>query len=76
MFSPVQFRAVGRHLKAHDVVSAARADVPDVMGWCNAAQVNSRLGDLTPDQHHFAKLPAQARRGVAVKAIIAAVTVT
>ena len=48
------------HLKAYDDVSAARAGIADHMGWYNAAQAHSRLGDLTPDEHYFANLPAQS----------------
>ena len=48
------------YLKAYDGVSAARADIADYMGWYNAARAHSRLGDLTPDEHYFAKLPTQA----------------
>jgi putative transposase len=48
------------YLKAYDGVSAARADIADYMGWYNAARAHSRLGDLTPDEHYFAHLPALA----------------
>jgi putative transposase len=48
------------YLKAYDGVSAARADIADYMGWYNAARAHSRLRDLTPDEHYFANLPAQA----------------
>jgi len=48
------------YLKAYDSVSAARADIADYMGWYNAARAHSRLGDLTPDEHYFAHLPALA----------------
>jgi len=48
------------YLKAYDSVSAARADIADYMGWYNAARAHSRLGDLTPDEHYFAHLPAVA----------------
>lgn|GEM_PF-3521293 len=48
------------YLKAYDGVSAARADITDYMGWYNAARAHSHLGDLTPDEHYFANLPAQA----------------
>jgi len=39
---------------------SARADIADYMGWYNAARAHSRLGDLTPDEHYFAHLPALA----------------
>jgi putative transposase len=48
------------YLKAYDSVSAARADIADYMGWYNAARAHSRLADLTPDEHYFAKLPTVA----------------
>ena len=48
------------YLKAYDGVSAARADNADYMGWYNAARAHSRLGDLTPDEHYIAPLPALA----------------
>ena len=47
------------YLKAYDSVSAARADIADYMGWYNAGRAHSRLADLTPDEHYFAKLPTQ-----------------
>ena len=48
------------YLKAYDSVSAARADIAEYMGWYNAARAHSRLADLTPDEHYFARLPAMA----------------
>ena len=47
------------YLKAYDGVSAARADIADCMGWYTVARAHSRMGDLTPDEHYFANLPAQ-----------------
>jgi putative transposase len=49
------------YLKAYDSVSAARADIAEYVRWYNSARVHSSLADLTPDQHYFTKLPAQAR---------------
>ncbi len=48
------------YLKAYDSVSTARADIADYMGWYNAARAHSRLADLTPDEHYFAKLQTMA----------------
>jgi len=48
------------YLKAYDSVSAARADIADYMGWYNAGRAHSSLGEATPDEHYFAKLPAPA----------------
>ena len=47
------------YLKAYDSVSAARADIADYMGWYNARRAHSSLNEATPDEHYFAKLPAQ-----------------
>ena len=44
----------------YDSVSAARADIADYMGWYNAGRAHSSLDEATPDEHYFAKLPAQA----------------
>ena len=48
------------YLKAYDGVSAARANIADYIGWYKAARPHSSLGDLTPGEHYFANLPAQA----------------
>jgi len=48
------------YLKAYDSVSAARADIADYMGWYNAGRAHSSLDGATPNEHHLAKLPAQA----------------
>ena len=47
------------YLKAYVSVSAARADIADYMGWYNARRAHSSLNEATPDEHYFAKLPAQ-----------------
>ena len=48
------------YLKAYDSVSAARADIAHYMVWYNSARAHSRLADLTPDEHYFAKLTTLA----------------
>ena len=45
------------HLKADDIVNAARADIAEYIGWHNAGRAHSSLADVTPDQHYFADLP-------------------
>ena len=45
------------YLKAYDSVSAARTDVADYLTWFNAGRPHSSLGDATPDEYYFAKLP-------------------
>ena len=47
------------YLKAYDSVSAARADIADYINWYNAGRAHSSLDEATPDEHYFAKLPAQ-----------------
>ena len=47
------------YLKAYDSVSAARADIADYIDWYNAGRAHSSLDEATPDEHYFAKLPAQ-----------------
>ena len=47
------------YLKAYDSVSAARADIADYLDWYNAGRAHSSLDAATPDEHYFAKLPAQ-----------------
>lgn len=47
------------YLKAYDSVSAARADIADYIDWYNARRAHSSLDEATPDEHYFAKLPAQ-----------------
>ena len=47
------------YLKAYDSVSAARADIADYINWYNARRAHSSLNEATPDEHYFAKLPAQ-----------------
>ena len=47
------------YLKAYDSVSAARADIADYINWYNARRAHSSLNEATPNEHHFAKLPAQ-----------------
>ncbi len=46
------------YLKAHDCVSAARADIADYLAWYNAQRAHSSLERLTPDEAYFAGLPA------------------
>jgi putative transposase len=48
------------YLKAYDSVSAARVDIADYINWYNAGRAHSSLNEATPDEHYFAKLPAQA----------------
>ena len=48
------------YLKAHDGVSAARADIADYVAWYNSSRAHSSLGDATPDAHYFAHLPTLA----------------
>jgi putative transposase len=48
------------YLKAYDSVSAARADIAAYMDWYNAIRAHSSLAELTPDEHYFPHLPAQA----------------
>ena len=47
------------YLQAYDSVSAARADIADYINWYNAGRAHSSLDEATPDEHYFAKLPAQ-----------------
>ena len=46
------------YLCSYDRVSAARADVAQFTDWYNAGRPHSSLGDQTPDQAHWALLPA------------------
>jgi putative transposase len=48
------------YLKAYDSVSAARTDIAEYIDWYNAGRAHSSLDEATPDEHYFAKLPAQA----------------
>lgn len=47
------------YLEAYDSVSAARADIADYINWYNAGRAHSSVDEATPDEHYFAKLPAQ-----------------
>ena len=47
------------YLKAYDSVSAARADIAEYIDWYNSGRAHSSLNEATPNEHYFAKLPAQ-----------------
>ncbi len=46
------------YLKAYDGVSAAKTDIAQFIDWYNSERPHSSLGDQTPDQTYWARLPA------------------